>query len=214
MILIDLLTGNTSKQVASQAEKKFGVNKNQIIALLVVATPLIISYLRKKSQNAKEAEALSTALEKDHDGSILNHPEELEHRQKEGDSILNHIFGAEKSQVQNSLSENTGISMDKIGPILAMLAPLIMGFIGKQKQSQNVNSGGIGDLLGSILGQGERAQNSGVLGGILEGVLGGNKQGAGSPLNELLSKVIGGGEKSDASPKDGLGGLLSSILGK
>ena len=54
MSLIDLLTGNTSNQVAEQAENKFGISKNQVIALLAVAAPFIISYLRNKSQHAKE----------------------------------------------------------------------------------------------------------------------------------------------------------------
>ncbi|UCA61818.1 DUF937 domain-containing protein [Chryseobacterium rhizoplanae] len=48
MSLLDLLTGGTSNQVAEQAGNKFGINKNQVIALLAVATPLIISHLRNK----------------------------------------------------------------------------------------------------------------------------------------------------------------------
>nr|WP_294275835.1 DUF937 domain-containing protein [uncultured Chryseobacterium sp.] len=152
MGLIDLLTGNTGTQVADQAENKFGINRNQVLALLAVAAPLIISYLRKKSEDNKEAEALNNALDKDHDGSILNDPSQLETRQAEGGSILNHIFGNDKQNVENQLSQNTGISIDKIGPVLAMLAPVIMGYIGKEKQQNNVGSGGLGDLLGGILG--------------------------------------------------------------
>ncbi len=134
MSLIDLLTGNTGNQVAEQAENKFGISKTQVIALLAVAAPLIISYLRKKSQDANEAEALNNALDKDHDGSILDDVSQADARQSEGGSILNHIFGDEKPNVENRLSQNTGISIDKIGPILSMLAPVIMGYIGKEKQ--------------------------------------------------------------------------------
>ncbi|MCB4235882.1 DUF937 domain-containing protein [Kaistella anthropi] len=47
MSLIDLITGNAGNQVATQAENKFGISKNQIIALLAVSAPLVISYLRK-----------------------------------------------------------------------------------------------------------------------------------------------------------------------
>ena len=54
MNLLDLLTGNTGNQVAEQAENKFGISKNQIIALLAVAAPLVISYLKNKSQDSKE----------------------------------------------------------------------------------------------------------------------------------------------------------------
>ena len=218
MNLIDLITGNAGNQVASQAENKFGISKNQIIALLAVAAPLVISYLRKKSQeDPNEAEALNNALDKDHDGSILDNPAQVESRLQEGGSILDHIFGGQKGQVENQLSQNTGISMDKIGPVLAMLAPLIMGYIGKEKQSNGVNSGGgLGDLLGGILGGAQnqaQAEPSKPLNDILGSVLGGgSQQSSGNPLNDILGSVLGGGQQQQQQ-QGGLGGLLGSILG-
>lgn len=218
MNLIDLITGNAGNQVASQAENKFGISKNQIIALLAVAAPLVISYLRKKSQeDPNEAEALNNALDKDHDGSILDNPAQVESRLQEGGSILDHIFGGQKAQVENQLSQNTGISMDKIGPVLAMLAPLIMGYIGKEKQSSGVNSGGgLGDLLGGILGGAQnqaQAEPSNPLNDILGSVLGGgSQQSSGNPLNDILGSVLCGGQQQQQQ-QGGLGGLLGSILG-
>ncbi|MGV4414475.1 DUF937 domain-containing protein [Chryseobacterium sp. T1] len=218
MSLIDLLTGNSSNKVAEQAENKFGISKNQIIALLAVATPLVISYLRKKSQDSKEAEALNNALDKDHDGSILNDPAQAVNRQDEGSSILDHIFGGNKSNVENQLSANTGISMDKIGPILAMLAPVIMGYIGKEKQQNNVGAGGLGDLLGGILGNASnqaQSQASNPLNDILGSVLGGGGQSSSSnPLNDILGSVLGNNNNQQQPKEGGLGGLLGSIFGK
>lgn len=214
MSLIDLLTGNTSNQVAQEAEGKFGISRNQVIALLAVAAPLVISYLRNKSKDEKEADALNNALERDHDGSILNDPSSAFNRQAEGNSILDHIFGGQKASVENNLSQSTGISMDKIGPILSMLAPIIMGYIGQQKQSNNVTSGGgLGDLLGGILGGAQnQAQQSNPLNDILGSVLGGGQQqSSGNPLNDILGSVLGGGQQQQQ--QDGLGGLLGSILG-
>ncbi|WP_292010554.1 DUF937 domain-containing protein [Chryseobacterium sp.] len=215
MSLIDLLTGNTGNQVAEQAESKFGISKNQIIALLAVATPLIISYLRNKSQDAKEAEALNQALDKDHDGSILNNPSQLEARQAEGGSILDHIFGGQKQTVENQLSQNTGISIDKIGPVLAMLAPVIMGYIGKEKQQNNVSAGGLGDLLGGILGNAssQAQQQSSPLNDIIGSVLGGGgqSQSSGNPLGDILGSVLGGGNTQKQG--GGLGSILGNLLG-
>jgi len=212
MSLLDLITGNTGNQVAEQAENKFGINKGQIIALLAVAAPLIISYLRNKSQDANEAEALNNALDKDHDGSILNNPTSAVEREAEGNSILDHIFGGEKATVENQLSQNTGISMDKIGPILAMLAPVIMGYIGQQKQANGVNAGGLGDLLGGILGgaQQQTQQSNDPLSSILGSVLGGATQQSGGGLGDLLGSVLGGGNQKQSG---GLGDLLGGILG-
>ncbi|WP_312088724.1 DUF937 domain-containing protein [Chryseobacterium sp.] len=215
MSLIDLLTGSTGNQVAEQAEKKFGISKNQIIALLAVATPLVINYLRNKSQDANEAEALNNALDKDHDGSILNDPSQLEARQNEGGSILSHIFGNQKSTVENQLSQNTGISIDKIGPVLAMLAPVIMGYIGKEKQQNNVGAGGLGDLLGGILGGAQnqaQQQQSNPLNDILGSVLGGGQsQSSGNPLNDILGSVLGTGQQKQQG--GGIGDLLGGLFG-
>jgi hypothetical protein len=213
MSLIDLLTGNTSNQVAEQAENKFGISKNQIIALLAVAAPLVISYLRNKSQDSNEAEALNNALDKDHDGSILNDTSQVEARQAEGGSILDHVFGGEKQNVENQLSQNTGISIDKIGPVLAMLAPVIMGYIGQQKQQNNVGAGGLGGLLDGILGNASnqaQAQQSNPLNDILGSVLGngGQASSSGNPLNDILGSVLGGGGQQQQG-----GGGLGSILG-
>jgi len=217
MSLLDLITGSTGNQVAEQAENKFGISKNQIIALLIVAAPLVISYLKKKSENSDEADKLNAALEKDHDGSILNNPAQALDREQEGDSILSHIFGGEKANVENQLSQNTGISMDKIGPILAMLAPVIMGYIGQQKQANNVTSGGgLGDLLGGILGgsaQEAQASNN-PLSDILGSVLGGATQSSGGGLGDILGSVLGGGNQQQQSQQGGLGGLLGGIFGK
>jgi len=216
MSLIDLLTGNTGNQVAEQAESKFGISKNQIIALLAVATPLVISYLRNKSQDAKEAEALNNALDKDHDGSILDDASQLDNRQEEGGSILSHVFGNQKNTVENQLSQNTGISIDKIGPILAMLAPVIMGYIGKEKQQNNVGAGGLGDLLGGILGGAQnqaQQQQSSPLNDILGSVLGGGQsQSSGNPLNDILGSVLGGGQQQKQQ-QGGLGDLLGGLFG-
>lgn len=211
MSLLDLITGNVGNQVATEAENKFGISKSQMIALAAVAAPLIISYLRNKSQDAKEAEALNNALDRDHDGSILDNPSSALEREQEGGSILDHIFGGQKATVENQLSQNTGISMDKIGPILAMLAPIIMGYIGKEKQANGVNAGGLGDLLGGILGgaqQQAQAEPANPLNDILGSVLGGQQSGGG--LGDILGSVLGGGNQKQSG---GLGDLLGGILG-
>ncbi len=218
MSLIDLLTGNTGSQVAEKAEQKFGIGRNQIIALLAVAAPLIISYLRKKSQDTKEAESLNNALDKDHDGSILDDVSQADARQDEGGSILNHIFGGDKQNVENRLSQNTGISIDKIGPILSMLAPIIMGYIGREKQQNNVGAAGLDDLLGGILGGAQnqaQQQQSNPLNDILGSVLGkssSQSQPSGNPLNDILGSVLGSGDQKKPQG-GGLGDILGSFLG-
>ena len=88
MSLIDLITGNAGQQVAQEAENNYGVSKTQIIALLAVAAPLIISYLRNKSQDAEQAE---------------------------GGSILDHIFGGQKATVETNFHKTLVFLWTKLG---------------------------------------------------------------------------------------------------
>lgn len=217
MSLIDLLTGNTGNQVAERAESKFGIDRNQIIALLAVAAPLIISYLRKKSQDTQEAESLNAALDKDHDGSILNDVNQAEARQSEGSSILNHIFGGEKQNVENQLSQKTGISIDKIGPVLSMLAPIIMGYIGKEKHQNNVGAGGLGSLLDGILGKAsDQAANQqpNPLNEVIGSILGnGSSDSSSNPLSDIIGSVLGNNDNQNKK-NDGLGSILGNLFGK
>ena len=152
-------------------------------------------------------------MDRDHDGSILNDLSQAESRQAEGGSILDHIFGGQKTQVENSLSQETGISMSKIGPVLATLAPIIMGYIGQQKQQNNVNAGGLGDLLGGILGGAQnqvQQQESNPLNDLLGNVLGGAQSSSGGGLGDILGSVLGGGNQKQSG---GLGSILGNILG-
>ena len=211
MSLLDLLTGNSGDQVAQEAENRFGISKGQILALLAVAAPIIISQLRKNADKSpEEAENINNALNK-HNGSVLNNPAEA--NEADGNSILNHIFGNNKASVENQLSQSSGISMDKIGPILSMLAPIVMGYIGGQKQQSGVNSGAdLGGLLGGILGnaQSQSAQSNDPLSNILGSVLGGGQQQSGGGIGDLLGSVLGGGNNQQGG---GLGSILGNILG-
>ena len=218
MSLLDLITGSTGNQVAQDAENKFGISKGQMITLAAVAVPLIVMYLKNKSEDAEEAESLNNALDKDHNGSILNNPSQALEKESEGNSILDHIFGAKKNAVESSLASQTGISMSTIGPLLATLAPIVMGYIGKQKQESGVSSGGgLSDLLGGILGKASsdaQAEPNNPLNDILGGLLGGgNSQSGGNPLNDILGGLMGGGS-AKKSEEGGLGGLLGGLFGK
>lgn len=199
MSLIDLITGNVGNQVAENSSKKFGIEKGQLIALAVVAAPLIIGALRKNAKKSpEEAEKINNALAKDHDGSVLDNPAQAS--EKDGSSILDHIFGANRSDVEEKLSSQSGISMDKIGPVLASLAPVIMGYIGKQKASSNVSSGGgISDLLGGILNNAASSKSG--------------TSTSGFDLGAIASAVLGGNKSKNSKEDKGiLGGLLDNLF--
>lgn len=192
MSLLDLITGSEGQEFASQIEEKFGVSQGQFSSLLASAAPLIASSLEGNSEVSNIA------------NKAMENPQQLLDNPAEGGAILQQLFGDNTQNIHNQLSESSGISMDKIMPILSMVAPFIISLLGKGDS----NGGGIGDLLGNLMG-GKSGDNP--LGGLLGSVLGGGKEGAsGNPLNDVLGQVLGGSDDK----KGGLGDLLGGFLGK
>src|SRR5690606_36460773 len=73
-------------------------------------------------------------------------------------NIVNHMFGRNTDMVKETLAQKTGVSSGQIAGILAILAPIVMGYLGKQKQS---TGGGLGDILGGLVG-GSSSKSQGV----------------------------------------------------
>ena len=85
--------------------------------------------------------------------------------------------------------------------LLQMAAPVVMAYLGKQKQQQNVTDGnGIGDLLGGLLGGGAQKEQS-----LITKILDAN--GDGSVIDDLIGMASG-------SKKGGIGGMLGGLFGK
>nr|WP_262904357.1 hypothetical protein [Chryseobacterium rhizoplanae] len=97
-----------------------------------------------------------------------------------------------------------------------MLAPVVMGYIGQQKQQNNVGAGGLSDLLGGILGNASnqaQAQEFHPINDILRSVTGGGTPSSGNPLTDILGSIMGGGSGNAQQSGKGLGSFLGNIFG-
>lgn len=201
MNFTDLISGSIGSQATEGISEKLGLDKNQTQWVVSAAIPLMMSALNYNAQKSPEqANGIQQALASKHNGSIFDNLGSLFSNgpTEDEDKIVNHIFGKNTENVKQSLSEKSGISMGKIAGILALLAPLVMGYLGKKKQGQDEQggSGGIGDLLGSILGGG--ASQSGGLGGI----------------GDLIGSVLGGGSSNAQSSQPNVSGGLGDLVGE
>jgi hypothetical protein len=118
---------------------------------------------------------------------------------KEGDQYVARIFGGNDSNaVASALAGGGAGNSDLIKKLLPILAPIVLAYIGKQltknsspaePRTQSAGSGGLGDVLGSILGGAGGSGGNNPLGSILGSVLGGNKGGA---IGDILGGLLGG----------------------
>ncbi|HHO56355.1 MAG TPA: DUF937 domain-containing protein [Trueperaceae bacterium] len=67
--------------------------------------------------------------------------------------MLGHILGNNTQPVQQVASKASGLDAGKIGSLMMLLAPILMGSLGKMKRQQGLNARGVADVL-----QRDRAQ--------------------------------------------------------
>jgi hypothetical protein len=66
---------------------------------------------------------------------------------QDGSKILGHVFGNKQNNMQQQLGRATGLGGQGAGDLMSMLAPMVMGALGKAKQNNNMGAGGLQDLL-------------------------------------------------------------------
>ena len=170
--LMDLLAGQLGADTVKQISNQIGSDEQTTSKALSDALPALLGALAHNTTKQGGAEALSSALDKEHDGSILNNLSGfLSNAQSgPGDGILRHVLGGKRSMMEAALGKSAGLDAGKAGQILAMAAPLLMGALGQAKRQNNLDAQGLASLL-----HGERQESEkkspgamGLLGAILD----------------------------------------------
>lgn len=85
-----------------------------------------------------------------------------------GEAILGHVFGNRQRQAEQGLGQATGLGGANAGQLMAMLAPIVMAVLARMNQKQNLDAGGLSDMLGR---ETQRTREAGGLGGGLLGAV-------------------------------------------
>lgn len=210
--ILDLLNSDLGQTLINGAAQRTGQPADKTNNLLSQAMPLILGAMQRNASTPEGAESLNNALNnpKHSGGNVLEmlggifgegagNPDELS---QDGAGILGHILGDKQPQVENALSQTSGIDAGSVSEILKVAAPILMGILGKEKQAGNIDQNGIGDLLGSVLGN--SSSNSGDQ-SLIEKIL--DADGDGSIIDDVTDLMSG-------KQKGGLGGLLGGLFGK
>ncbi|MFD0799495.1 DUF937 domain-containing protein [Maribacter chungangensis] len=207
--LLDLLNSPMGKQLISGVAGQTGQPEAQTSNVLSMAMPLLLGAMKKNVSTPEGAAGLMSALSGKHNGSILDNLGGLfgggvdESVMQDGAGILGHVFGNKQPQVENALSQKSGLDAGSVAQILKIAAPIVMGFLGKQTAQSNVSdSSGMNALLGSMLG-GQPQENQSLITSLLDA------DGDGSILDDVAGMVMGSNKQ-----KGGLGGLLGGLFGK
>lgn len=168
MLMSQLGGGDVMKQIGGMLktdEQTAGGATNAAVAALLGA-------ISKNASNESGANALSAALGKSHDGGILDNIQGLVKSGggADGDGILRHVLGNKRPALEKGLGRSTGLDAGSVGKLLTMVAPLVMGQLGKAQRTQGLGAQDLTRLLGdesrSLEKQNPKAM--GALNGLLD----------------------------------------------
>lgn len=150
--LMPLLDGANVQQISRQ----LGVGEAQAGTAITAALPLLVGALQRETASPAGLDSLAGALDRDHDGSVLDDIGGFlgsGGSAAAGAGILGHLLGGRQGNVAASLGKSTGLQSGQILQLLTMLAPLVMGALGKAKRQGPSGAGGLADILGGATRQ-------------------------------------------------------------
>jgi hypothetical protein len=191
--ILDTLSTHLDAGMLSQLTSRLGSNQDTTSKAIAAAVPLLLGALAKNASNPEGAERLHQALARDHDGSVLDQPAAVTDNQRvnDGQAILGHILGDRQAVAEQGISQASGLDISKVGPLLAMLAPVVMGALGRNRAQQGLDPQGLARVLG---------QERDDIGSRAPGVLG--------AVGRLLDR------DHDGSPVNDIAGMLGGFFGR
>jgi hypothetical protein len=208
MDIMQLLQDQISGQVMDQMSQQVGASPDQTASAANGIFASLLGGLAKNAATPEGMTGLMGALDRDHDGSVLDdlfgmvtgtaQPQNA--NATNGMGILGHILGGQQEEVAQHVSQSSGLNAGQVMKLMPILAPIVMGLLGKMR-NQGANTGaaansgfGMDDLAGVLMGAatGASQQNGmqGLMGAVLGQVLGGGGQQSGA--GGLIGQVLGG----------------------
>ena len=175
MSLLDQLKHALGHDGVQQISQKLGTDQASTDTAVNAAFPVLIGALARNASTPNGATALNSALS-EHDGSALDNVTSVVNNPEShgAGGILAHILGNRSPAIANGIGQASGINASQATSLLSMLAPLVMGALGKAQRGGNLDPGSLASMLGR---EHQTNASSGALGGLM-GMLDSNHDGS------------------------------------
>ena len=120
-----LLASMTSNKAVKEVAVKTGLPEKYVRKLMKLAIPVILKHLTKNVSTSAGLIALAAAL-KHHTDKKEMEKQLKEADEKDGHKIIHHIFGRQEKEVTQELCAQSGLTVDQVNQILAIMAPALM----------------------------------------------------------------------------------------
>jgi hypothetical protein len=207
MDFLQILQNQLSDEMLDHLSGQIGADKQQTAAAANGIFASMVGGLAKNASTEGGLAALGNALDRDHDGSMLDDLFGMVGGMMQGNAqqpaanglgILGHVLGDQQETAAQHVSQNSGLNMSQVMKLMPILAPIVMQVLGKAKSAGGLDLGSLaGILMGSAQNASQQDGMGDLLGNILGGVLGGQQQQQ---------------QQQEQQPAQG-GGLFGQILG-
>ena len=205
--ILELLKSSMGSTLIQGVSKQYGLEESTTKKAVSTAMPLILGAMKNNASSSEGASGLLGALMGKHDGSILDKLGDVlggnsvdQDVLQDGSGIIKHVFGGKEENVAMAVSKSSGINTETAMNILKVAGPFLMGALGKKTREVGVaDQGGLSDLLGGMLGNGQKEQQS-LVNRLLDA------DGDGSIIDDVAGMLLSGNKKG------GLGSLLGGFF--
>lgn len=170
MDLMKIVTDRLDDDALGKLSRLVGGGERETRNAIESALPLLVAGLGKNARTGNAA-SIQKAVEKDHDGSILDNlsaflgqgPSSRDNR------IVDHVFGQRRSPIEQGVAQSSGLSGEGVTRLMAALAPMVMGALGRQQSSGGSSLQDLVGALSSAEGNARQQPGAGALAGLLDG---------------------------------------------
>src|SRR4051812_5810349 len=145
MPLLDQLMQSLGPEAIQAISRKLGTDPSATGGAVSAALPALLGALAQNASTPAGANALDSALESGHDGSVLSDvPGAVQNFENgPGAGILSHVLGNRQDAMAVTLGQVAGLDSSKAGALLTMLAPIVMGALGNARRTDGLDAGGL-----------------------------------------------------------------------
>ena len=192
--LQDLLGEAQGTEAVNHISNQIGADTATTGSAIGMALPMIFGAMNSQAQTKPDIFSTIVNMATENDGTILDDVAGyLTGSNQMGNmagGMLGSILGNKQGQVADHISNQTGLGSGQVMNLLMMLAPLVMGYLGRQQTNQNLDQGGLASMIGGITQQ---------------------QRSTGNPMMDMASRFID--QDGDGNAMNDLMGLAGKFMG-
>ncbi len=176
--VLDGLGNVLNEQHIAILAQRLNASPDQIEQAIGSAVPLLIGGLARQTQEGTASNQIHTAFSSSMDSGLLEH---LDDYLKQGGQnaaatplgfsatdVLSQILSGKQDRVEKGVGKTSGLDSKQTGQLLTLLAPIVLAYLKRRQQQQQVPDKDVGSWLGKQSRDVEQAKGGSMIGRILD----------------------------------------------